>query len=132
DYERRPAIRTVPYGRPLRFSGVLLDAGGRPLAHQPVEVVESFAAGADAAERRTTVLTDARGAFGTRLAPGPSRRVEARFAGTRTLTRAAGAEVGMAVRAGLRFRASTADAEIGGRPVIFSGRLLDDEAAIPR
>jgi hypothetical protein len=130
--ERRPALRTVPYGRPLRFGGVLSDDSGQPLAHQPIEVIESFGAGADAAERRTTVLTGAGGTFGARLAPGPSRRVSARFAGNRTLTRAAGTEVSMAVRAGLRFHASTETAAIGGRPVVFSGRLLSAEASIPR
>jgi hypothetical protein len=131
-YSRRPSLRTVPYGRPLHFGGVLRDAPGHPLAGRPVEVVETFGAGADAGERRTSVLTGPHGRFGARLAPGPSRWVEARFAGTRTLTRAVGERVSMAVRAGLRFHASTEVAEIGGDPVVFSGRLLDDEATIPR
>jgi hypothetical protein len=131
-YGKRPALRTVPYGRSLHFGGVLLDAAGHPLAGRPVEVVETFGAGADPGERRTTVLTGPHGRFGARLAPGPSRWVEARFAGTRTLTRAVGERVSMAVRAGLRFHASTEVAEIGGDPVVFSGRLLDDEASIPR
>ena len=132
DFESRPAARTVAYGRPLRFGGVLRTASGTPLAGLPVEIVETFVAGADAAQRRTTVTSRADGRFDARLAPGPSRRVEASFAGTRTLTRSAGREVAMAVRAGVRFAASTDAARIGGEPVVFRGRLLADEADIPR
>jgi hypothetical protein len=97
-----------------------------------VEIVETFAPGAEAAQRRTTVATRADGRFDARLAPGPSRRVEAFFPGTRTLTRGSGRAVTMAVRAGVRLHASTRAARIGGEPVVFAGHLLSDEAAIPR
>jgi hypothetical protein len=132
DFDSRPAVWTVPYRRPLRFGGVLHSTAGAALAGFPVEVVETFAPGADAAQRRTTVISRPDGRFDTRLAAGPSRRVEAFFPGTRTLTRSVGRPVTMAVRAGIRFRASTSAARIGGEPMIFSGRLLADEAAIPR
>lgn len=132
EFDSRPAVRTVPYARPLRFGGVLHSTAGAPLAGLPVEIVETFAPGADVAQRRTTVTSRANGRFDARLAPGPSRRIEALFAGTRTLTRSAGRSVTMAVRAGVRFGASTSAARIGGEPVIFSGRLLADEATIPR
>lgn len=132
DFESRPALRTVPYGRPLRFGGVLRSTAGAPLAGLPVEIVETFAPGADVAQRRTTVTSRADGRFDARLSPGPSRRVEAFFAGTKTLTRSVGRSVTMAVRAGVRFEASTRAARIGGEPVIFSGRLLAGEATIRR
>jgi hypothetical protein len=132
DFDSRPGLWTVPYGRSLRFGGVLRTTAGTPLAGQPIEIVETFAPGADAAQRRTTVTTRADGRFDARLAPGPSRRVEALFPGTRTLTRADGRSVTMAVRAGVRLHASTETARIGGDPVIFGGRLLADEATIPR
>jgi 5-hydroxyisourate hydrolase-like protein (transthyretin family) len=132
EFESRPATWTVPFGRSLRFGGILRAAAGAPLARLPVEVVETFAGGADLALRRTTVVTRADGRFDARLAPGPSRQVEAFFPGTRTLTRAAGRAVTMAVRAGVRFGASSEAAKIGGEPVRFSGRLLADEATIPR
>jgi hypothetical protein len=132
DFESRPALWTVPYGRSLRFGGILRTAAGSPLAGQPVEIVETFAPGADVAQRRTTVTSHAGGRFDARLAPGPSRRVEAFFPGTRTLTRAAGRPVTMAARAGLRLHASTETAQIGGDAVIFTGRLLAEEATIPR
>jgi hypothetical protein len=132
DFDSRPALWTVPYGRSLRFGGVLRTSAGAPLADLPVEIIETFAAGADAAVRRTTVTTRAKGRFDAHLAPGPSRRVEAYFPGTRTLTRASGRSVTMAVRAGVRFGASTSAAQIGGEPVVFSGRLLAHEATVPR
>lgn len=132
DFESRPAVRTVPYGRALRFGGVLRSTTGAPLGGFPLEVVETFAPGADLAQRRTTVTTRPDGRFDAHLAPGPSRRIETFFAGTRTLTRSAGRAVTMAVRAGVRFRASTSAARIGGKPVIFSGRLLAGEASVPR
>ncbi|MBS1880795.1 MAG: hypothetical protein JST31_14890 [Actinobacteria bacterium] len=131
-FDARPALWTVPYGRRLRFGGVLRAPAGAPLAGQPVEIVETFAPGAALPQRRTTVTSGANGRFDTRLAPGPSRRVEAIFPGTPTLTRGAGRPVTMAVRAGVRLRASTTAARIGGRPVIFSGRLLAGEATVPR
>lgn len=132
DFDSRPALWTVPYGRSLRFGGVLRTAAGEPLGGLPVEVVETFAAGADVAVRRTTVISRRDGHFDARLAPGPSRRVEAYFPGTRTLTRAGGRAVTMAVRAGVRLRASTRAVRIGGAPVVFSGRLFADEATVPR
>jgi hypothetical protein len=132
EFESRPAVRTVPYGRALRFGGVLRSTAGAPLAGLPVEVVETFAPGTDVAQRRTTVTSRANGRFEARLVSGPSRRIEAFFAGTRTLTRSSGRSVTMAVRSGVRFRASTAAARIGGEPVVFFGRLFAGEATIPR
>jgi hypothetical protein len=131
-FDSRPALWTVPYGRSLGFGGILRTAAGAPIGGQRIEIVETFAPGADSAQRRTIVLSGADGRFDARLAPGPSRRVEAFFPGTGTLTRGSGRSVTMAVRAGLRLRASTRAAPIGGDPVIFSGRLLAGEADVPR
>ncbi len=130
-YDRRPAHRTVPYGRGLRYGGLLLDASGAPLPGREVEVVEGFGAGSDSHERRTTVTTGAGGEFGLQLPPGPSRHVQALFAGSRTLTRGAGRTIAMAVRAGVVLRASSPTVRIGGAPVVFSGRLLHAGAAVP-
>jgi len=106
-----------------RFSGRLRRVGGGGLAGQRVAIVESFAGGADPSRRTTMRTTDASGAFSLRLAPGPSRDVLAHFAGTPTLTRSDGATAHLGIATGLRLRASTATAAIGGRPVVFSGRV---------
>lgn len=124
-FEGRPASWTVPYGRGVPYSGRLTSPSGSPLANLPVQVTESFDAGAGSAQRSTTVLTAADGSFGIRLQPGPSRRVEAGFSGNRVLARASSAAVRMSVLAGVRLRASAASARIGGAPVVFSGGVGD-------
>lgn len=130
-YGARPASRTVPFGRGLPFSGRLTGATGSPLAHQPVQLVETFDAGAGPDQRTTTVETTGDGTFLARLAPGPSRRVEAVFPGTRTLARVAASSLRLSVLAGVRLRASSGTARIGGAPVLFSGRLAQADAPIP-
>jgi hypothetical protein len=97
----------------------------------PVQVVETFADGAALQQRTTTVETDSKGVFLVGLASGPSRSVEASFAGDKLLTRATGRAVRLEVLAGVSLRASTATADIGGAPVVFSGRVARRGAAIP-
>jgi 5-hydroxyisourate hydrolase-like protein (transthyretin family) len=130
-FAQRPATRSIPYGRGTRFAGLLGFAGGSPLAGVPVQVVETFDAGASQAQRTTTVATAEDGSFVAHLAPGPSRQVEALFAGNRVLTRASGRRVRLNVLSGVSVRASTATALIGGPPVVFSGRIGDLDASIP-
>jgi hypothetical protein len=130
-FESRPALRTVPYGRAIPYTGRLASSSGSSLGGLPVEIVETFDAGADLPQRTTTIETAADGTFATRLLPGPSRRVEAVFAGNRTLTRADARGVRLAVLGGVRLYASSTLARIGGAPVIFSGRVGDLGAPIP-
>ncbi len=129
-FERRPATRSVPYGRAVPVAGRLLAASGSPLAGQPVELTESFAPGARAERRTTTVKTNADGAYLARLAAGPSRSIRVSFAGTGLLTRSAGRTLQLGVRTAIHFRASSAGAAIGGRPVVFSGKVAHGEAEI--
>jgi hypothetical protein len=130
-FAKRPPNRTVPCCHGAVVGGRLVDAAGAPLAGQAVEVVETFAPGASSRTRGTPLTTDATGYFHARLAPGPSRVVEARFAGTRHLTRAAGRSLRLRVRAAVRMKASTSRVLVGGAPVIFKGRIVHPEAPIP-
>jgi len=130
-FGRRPASRSVPCCHRALVGGRLVDAAGDPLPGQAVDVVETFARGARQGTRTTTVTTDADGAFRTRLATGPSRRVTAEFAGTRRFTRAAGRRLRLRVRAAVRLRVSTSRVQVGGAPVVFSGRIVHPEARIP-
>lgn len=122
-FEARPRTRSIPYGHSIEFGGRLASTTGGPLAGLPIQVVESFGGSDPAPGRTTTVETAADGAFAVRLAPGPSRHVEAVFAGNRVLTRAGAGAVYLGVLAGVRLRASRATANIGGAPVVFSGRV---------
>jgi hypothetical protein len=130
-FARRPPGRTVPCCHGAVVGGRLIDASGAALGGQTVEVVETFADGAHDDGRRTTLTTDADGRFRTRLAPGPSREVSAEFPGTSRLTRAAGRQLRLRVRAAVRLRASVGQVEVGGPPVVFSGRIAHPEAPIP-
>jgi hypothetical protein len=130
-FGRRPATRVVPYGRGIQVGGQALSAAGAPLAGVAVELVESFDAGALATTRVTRLQTGADGTFFAHLAPGPSRRVEARFGGSGQLTRSTSRALRLGVQAAVRFRASSAQVAVGGRPVVFSGRILRAEATIP-
>jgi hypothetical protein len=119
----RLETQAVPYGRGVIYAGLLASASGPLSGRLPIEVVETFAAGSEPAQRTTVVETASDGTFETRLPPGPSRRVQVRFAGNRTLTRAAAPEVSLDVLGGLRMRSSSSSARVGGAPVVFSGRL---------
>jgi hypothetical protein len=130
-FERRPAARSIPYGRGVPVAGRLLSASGAPLAGLPVDLIESFAAGAAIQRRTTTVETGSDGTFLAHLDPGPSRSLQVSFAGTRLLTHAASRTVQLAVRAALHLRASTSSARIGGAPVVFSGQISPGEATMP-
>lgn len=121
--------RAVPFGRDALLRGRLL-AGDRPLAGEAVQVVERFA-GSDAGARLTTVTTAADGGFSIRLPAGPSREVDAAFAGSETLSRAASETLRLAVRSELRLTASRRVAEVGGAPLVFAGRVSAAPGTIP-
>lgn len=129
---RRLVSRTAPYGRGTGFSGRLALRSGPPLGGLPVLVTETFAAGADPVRRETVARTRRDGTFLVRLAPGPSRRVQASFAGNPLLSRSANAPVRLGVRSSVRLRASAATARVGGVPVAFTGQVHGLGAPLPR
>ncbi|HEU5253206.1 MAG TPA: hypothetical protein VFU16_07775 [Solirubrobacterales bacterium] len=105
------------------LTGSLRRALGAGVGGQTIVIDERFAAGADPRQRTTQLRTAADGSFSLRLPPGPSRDVTAGFDGSRLLTRAAGPAMHLTARTGVRFRASAATAAVGGRAVVFSGRV---------
>ncbi len=130
----RPGVeegRTVRFGRGIAYSGRLLAGRRAPLARAPVRVVERFGDRSRTPDRVTTVQTTDRGEFALRLSPGPSREVVALAAPTATLRGASSRPLHLAVRAGLRLVVSSASAVVGGRPVLFSGRVFSRGASIP-
>ena len=107
----------------VRFAGSLRRSAGAPVAGQTITVTENFAAGSDQRQRTTDVRTAPDGTFSLRLKPGPSREVTASFSGNRLLTRAGGPVAELVAATAIRFHASAASAAVGGRPVVFSGRV---------
>ncbi|HEU4707310.1 MAG TPA: hypothetical protein VFS64_08990 [Solirubrobacterales bacterium] len=131
-FDARPAARTVPFGRGVRFGGRLLGADGNGLGGLGVAVTETFAAGALPQQRTTLVRTAADGTFVLSLAPGPSRDVTASFAGSRTLTRARTRSVHLGVLAAIRLGVSATTAKVGGAPIVFSGDVGTSGIAGPK
>jgi hypothetical protein len=122
--------RAVPYGRGVLLSGRLTSGHGEPLAHAPVRIVERFD-GDILAPRESTVWSDASGGFVARLAAGPSREAVAVFDGSPTLTRASSHPLRLAVRSAVSLRASSAQARVGGPPLVFHGRVAAAPGTIP-
>jgi 5-hydroxyisourate hydrolase-like protein (transthyretin family) len=112
-------------GRRVRFGGILRTAAGPPAAGSEVAVTEVFSGASELLRRTTYARTGADGKFEVMLAPGPTREVVASFAGTRTLTRAAGAVARLEVPASVRMSASGRTARVGGAPVVFRGMVAD-------
>jgi hypothetical protein len=126
----RAATKEVPCGHGAIASGRLATANGSPLAGEEIEVGESFDFGA-AVPRTSTVRTAADGSFAFRLGVGPSRRVELSFAGSRGRVRSVAPPLRLEAQSCVTMRASTRSARIGGRPVVFSGRVGLSAAAPP-
>ncbi|MGH2974847.1 MAG: hypothetical protein ACRDLL_08280 [Solirubrobacterales bacterium] len=123
--------RALQYGRVTRFGGRLVAGRRAPLPDAAVRIVESFDAGALTRERISTVRTDARGAFEVRLDPGPSRKIVVIAPATATARSAASDPLRLAVSGDVSLRVSAAVARVGGRPVIFAGRVGSAGARIP-
>ncbi|HEX6753986.1 MAG TPA: hypothetical protein VF093_10430 [Solirubrobacterales bacterium] len=123
--------RTVRYGQGVLYGGRLLAGRRTPLAGAPVRVIERFAGESGVPERVTTVRTTVSGEFWVRLTPGPGREVVALAAATATLRGANSKPLRLEVRAGLQLSVSAAVAEVGGRPVLFRGRVFSRGAGIP-
>jgi hypothetical protein len=130
-FRGRVLRRRVPYGRGLLVSGHLMAGASAPLSQMPVRIVERFAAAATPAIRVSTVTTDSDGGFALRLAPGPSREIVAVFDGSRTLSRSSTGSLRLGVRSGVRLRASSTQARIGGPPLVFRGQVAVSPGTIP-
>lgn len=126
-----PLGRPAPLGRGATVSGRLLTGRSSPIPHAPVRLVERLDPGSHLPERTTTLTTDRTGAFATRLPPGPSRSVVAVFAGNRRLQRAQSQPLRFSVASAVKLRVSSRRAEVGGDPILFSGRVGAAGGATP-
>jgi hypothetical protein len=120
----------VGFGRRATFSGRLIAGRHTPLAGRSVRVSERFDPGSRPGERVSTATTGRDGRFTLRLAPGPSREVLATVAPTATLAGASSQPGRLEVSGFLSLHASAPVADVGGRPLIFSGRVAG--APLPR
>ena len=123
--------RAAQSGRGAWLGGRLVAGRQTALAGLPVRVLERFAAGALPRQRVSVATTDAGGRFGVRLGAGPSREVLVHSPSTPTLRAATSRPLRIAVTARVRLRVSSARARVGGRPIVFSGRVGDTGGHIP-
>ncbi len=121
----------APAGGAATLRGRLTSANGVPLPGREIELTEVFAAGALPPPRSETVRTGPDGAFASRLAPGPSRRLQISYAGDLGFAPVAAVPLDLEVPSRARFSASSRQARIGGRPVVFRGRVSGLGAALP-
>jgi len=119
---KAPVALTAKLSR-RSLEGRLQRLGGGALEGREIAVVETFAEGAAPSQRTTVVNTRPDGTFSLRLAQGPSREVSASFGGTRLLSRAAAAVARLVAKTRVRLHASATSAVIGGRPIVFGGRV---------
>jgi hypothetical protein len=122
---------TVRCGQRVSVAGRLTAGRRAPLDGVPVEVLERFAAGSRLHERTTTVRTGRNGEFSLRLAPGPSRTIVAIASPTETRQGARSRVSTLAVRGCVSLRASATVAKVGGRPVVFRGRVSSAGVLLP-
>jgi hypothetical protein len=130
-FGRDSASRTVAYGRGIAYSGHLIAGRHAPLAGMPVRIVERFATGAEPRERESTVRTGQNGAFEFRLAQGPSREIVAIAPPTATLQGSRSRTSSLAVRGRVHLRVSSPVAKVGGRPIVFRGKLASTDTETP-
>jgi hypothetical protein len=123
--------RRVQCGQRVSIDGRLTAGRRAPLAGEPVRVLERFAAGSRLRERATIVRTGRSGEFNLWLEPGPSRTVVVIASPTETRQSARSRTSTIAVRGCLSLRVSSSVAEVGGRPVVFRGRVRSAGAAMP-
>jgi hypothetical protein len=123
--------RSLRFGQGTAFGGRLIVGRRAPLANALVKVIERFDPGAVPRERITAVRTSANGDFSAHLRPGPSREVLAATAPTRTTWGASSKPLRLDVGSGIRLRVSAPLARVGGRPIVFSGRVAAAGTSIP-
>jgi len=126
-----PAI-LVGYGQRAYLSGRLIGkAKGGGIAGQELTVTETPLAGSRLGPMTQKVRTDARGDFGLWLGPGPGRRIEVEFPGTRRLEGASSATLEMRVSGRVTLKAKPKRLRTGRR-VRFRGRVAAAGAWHPR
>jgi hypothetical protein len=127
----RRGSRPVPCGERVPIAGRFTAGRRVALAGEPVRVLERFAQGSRLRERATAVRTDRRGEFSLRLEPGPGRTIVAIADPTDTRQGARSETTTLAVRECVSLRVSSRVAEVGGKPVVFRGRVRSPGAAMP-
>ena len=113
---------TLAFGKGATVRGTLTQAGGAPVSGATIEVWSRPAVAGAPFRLVARVRTGPAGGFGYAIAPGPSRTLRFRYAGSPS-RRASQADLVVRVPAAATIAASRRSAR-NGQTVVFSGRLL--------
>jgi hypothetical protein len=116
-------VADVAFGRSVKVQGLLMSSAGLPLAGQPVAVVTAPDNGSDAFTEATALTTGPDGRWTATLPPGPSRIIEASYAGSPTVLPASGSAT-VITPAKIELSRVTPDRTPWGSTVRITGRVL--------
>ena len=123
-----PAARLAPrarvaFGQPVRLHGLLMSSAGLPIAGQPVAILTAPDNGSNAFTEAAAVTTGPGGTWAATLQPGPSRIIEAAYAGSPTILPANG-HATVITPAKIKITRVTPDPTPWGSTVRITGRVL--------
>lgn len=113
----------IGFGRTVTLHGLLMSSGGLPLPGQAVTVLTAPDNASDAFSTAATVTTNADGRWTVTLPPGPSRIIEASYAGSATTLPSMG-QATVITPAKIELTRVTPDRTPWGGTVRISGRVL--------
>jgi hypothetical protein len=120
---RLATLASVPFGRPVSLHGLLMSDAGLPIAGQPVAILTAPDNGSNAFTQAAAVTTGPDGSWTATLAPGPSRIIEASYAGSPTILPATGSAT-VITPAKIVLTRVTPDRTPWGHTVTITGRVL--------
>jgi hypothetical protein len=116
-------IKRVPHGKGTTVSGILLTADGTALGGRTVDVLTAPTNGLGQWTQTAAVTTTADGAWTATLPSGPSRLIEAAYAGDSTTLPTTSSMVHLVVPAKVTLHISRRSTPWGGK-ITISGRVL--------
>ncbi len=120
----------VDYDGRVEVAGALRNSRGRPIAGEPVTVIERFEGGSSLEPVARTAPTNRSGRFSIRTTRGPSRRIAIVYGGSRRYLEADADSIRLGVRGSATLSASPRRVRAGGTAV-FSGTIGRFGARIP-
>ena len=120
---RERPTKWVRFGRSVTVNGWVATADGTPLAHVPVSIMTAPDEDSPAWQQAAVVNTAGDGSWSVTLPPGPSRLVQAAYAGGPVTESAISSIVKAVVAAKVRLTAVRSDVPWGG-VLVLRGRVL--------
>ena len=119
-HRARRVVR-VRFGARIRVYAALTDAGGHPLGHQPIQVVQQVRGPATTFTAVGAATTDAAGQLTYRVDPGPSRTLRLVYPGSDAIKASVG-DINIRVPAHSSFHVDRGTAHLH-QPVVFTGQV---------